>query len=72
MSDNRFKMERKEENVPDSAEDTLKSAIPTDLPSKIPSHRPTDLPLPNHRPGEPLMYDLPGRGDGQSNYTELF
>ncbi len=35
------------------------SPLPTDLP---PAAQPSDLPLPRHRPGEPLMYDPPANG----------
>lgn len=35
------------------------SPLPSDFP---PDAQPSDLPLPRHRPGEPLMYDPPANG----------
>lgn len=39
-----------------------KSTQPPDFPERGSPKQPSDLPLPRHRPGEPIMYDPPVSG----------
>lgn len=56
MPDYCFYIKRKKD---DTTADNI--VQPTDLPEKKPQ-TPNDLPLPRHRPGEPIMYDPPASG----------
>lgn len=67
MPDYGFYIKRKqEENTAHTSNATPMSSQPTDLPDqapkKLPARSPSDLPLPRHRPGEPIMYDPPTDG----------
>ena len=48
----------KRDRTPEHPE-SPQSHVITDLPAKEPANKPKDLPMPRHRPGEPILYDPP-------------
>lgn len=70
MSESCFYIKRKNETYSSQSAVQSHPPAPTDLPpkspkiapEKAPPTSPSDLPLPRHRPGEPLMYDPPVSG----------